>query len=160
MKTLVSMSAAFALVATAALAQSTEEFVNKVAVSDMFEVQSSEFLLSKGPDKDSGPFARKMVKDHTKTSKELKQLIERGKVRATLPAALDSEHQKKLDQLKSLSGRELDVAYDKAQVEGHEQAVSLFEAYTKSGDNPDLKKWAGKTLPHLRSHLAMARKLK
>jgi hypothetical protein len=28
-----------------------------------------------------------------------------------------------------------------------------------SGDNPDFKAWAGQTLPHLREHLAMAKKL-
>ena len=46
------------------------------------------------------------------------------------------------------------------QVKGHQDAVGLFEAYSKSGDNSDLKKWAAKTLPHLKQHLAMAQKLK
>ena len=53
-----------------------------------------------------------------------------------------------------------DAAYDEAQREGHEQAVVLFESYAKNGDNADLKKWAGKTLPHLKKHLSMAQKLK
>jgi Domain of unknown function (DUF4142) len=33
-------------------------------------------------------------------------------------------------------------------------------AYAKGGDDPELKKWAGKTLPHLKEHLSMAQKLK
>ena len=45
------------------------------------------------------------------------------------------------------------------QLNGHKQAVALFEAYAKSGDNPALKSWAAKTLPHLQEHLAMAEKL-
>jgi putative membrane protein len=36
-------------------------------------------------------------------------------------------------------------------------AVSLFERYSKSGDNSKLKDWAGKTLQH---HLQMAEELK
>jgi len=47
---------------------STSDFVNKVADSDMFEIQSSEIALQKHPDRDTRPFAAKMVKDHTKTS--------------------------------------------------------------------------------------------
>ena len=42
---------------------------------------------------------------------------------------------------------------------GHKDAVSLFERYSKSGDNPKLKDWAGKTLPTLRHHLEMAEDL-
>jgi putative membrane protein len=45
------------------------------------------------------------------------------------------------------------------QREAHEQAVALFEQYSRSGDNADLKAWALKTLPHLKEHLAMAKRL-
>jgi putative membrane protein len=44
-------------------------------------------------------------------------------------------------------------------VSGHKDAVSLFERYSKNGDNPKLKDWAGKTLPALRHHLEMAQNL-
>jgi putative membrane protein len=75
-------------------AASTQDFVNKVAVSDMFEIQSSQLALSKNPDADTKPFADKMVADHEKTSSELKSLVNSGKVKATLPTDLDSEHLK------------------------------------------------------------------
>jgi putative membrane protein len=42
----------------------------------------------------------------------------------------------------------------------HRDAVALFEAYSKSGEDSELKTWAGKTLPHLKEHLSMAEKLK
>ena len=42
------------------------------------------------------------------------------------------------------------------QVSAHKDAVSLFERYSKGGDNPKLKDWAGKTLPTLQHHLDMA----
>ena len=38
-------------------------------------------------------------------------------------------------------------------------AALLFERYAKGGDNPKLKDWAGKTLPHLQHHLEMAQAL-
>jgi putative membrane protein len=45
------------------------------------------------------------------------------------------------------------------QVSAHKDAVSLFERYSKSGDNAKLKDWAGKTLPALQHHLDMAQQL-
>jgi putative membrane protein len=164
MKSDLAIATACLLVALPAMAQSpaprAQDFVNKVAISDMFEIQSSQLALSKQPDKDTKPFAQKMVTDHQKTSKELKSLIDGGKVKATLPSALDAEHQKMLDDLKAKSGKDFDQSYDQIQVKAHQDAVELSNAYTKGGDEPELKKWAAKTLPNLERHLTMAQKLK
>ena len=89
-----------------------------------------------------------------------KSLVDSGKVKAKLPTALDSEHQQMLDELKAKGGKDFDSSYDEIQVKAHEDAVALFDAYAKGGDDPELKKWAGKTLPHLKEHLSMAQKLK
>jgi len=160
MKKVLLLGVASALLTTPAFAQtpSTSDFVNKVAQSDMLEIQSSQFVAPNA-DADTKPFAERMVRDHTATSDELKQMVQSGKVRAELPAALDAEHQKKLDDLKKLNGRELDRHYDSMQLQAHREAVDLFNRYAQGGDNVDLKAWAAKTLPHLREHLAMAEKL-
>ena len=154
------LGAAGALLAATALAQtvSTAEFVKKVALSDMLEIQASEFIAPHA-DADTKPFAEMMVKDHKGTSSELKELVQSRKVSAELPSALDAEHQKKLDDLKKLGGRDLDRQYDRMQLEAHREAVMLFTRYSETGDNPELKAWAGKTLPRLKEHLAMAQKL-
>ena len=143
--------------ATFAQAPATD-FVNKVAQSDMLEVQTSQFVLPNA-DADTKPFAERMIRDHTETSNELKQLVQSGKVKAELPFGLDAEHKKKLDDLKRLSGRELDREYDRMQLQAHQEAVDLFSRYAQAGDNDELKAWAAKTLPHLQEHLAMAQKL-
>jgi putative membrane protein len=165
MKTDLAIATTCLLIAFPAMAQSpaprAQEFVNKVAVSDMFEIQSSQLALTeKQPDKDTKPFAQRMVKDHQKTTAELKKLVDNGKVQAKLPTALDSDHQQMLDELKGKSGKDFDQSYDQIQVKAHEDAVALFEAYAREGDNADLKKWAAATLPHLNQHLKMAQKLK
>src|SRR5438105_11182348 len=79
------------------------------------------------------PFAQRMVKDHQKTTAELKKLIDSGKVQAKLLTALDSDHQKMLDELKAKTGKEFDQSYDQIQVKAHQDAVALFEAYAKDG---------------------------
>jgi len=90
-------AAALFATSSTALAQSAQDFVNKVAISDMFEIQSSQLALSKQADEDTKPFAQKMVQDHQKTSSELKAVVEGSMVKLTLPATMDSEHQKMLN---------------------------------------------------------------
>jgi putative membrane protein len=141
------------------IAATTADFVKEVAISDMFEIDSSKLAQDKGnaPEK---TFASQMVDDHTKTSTELKTLVSSGKVKTELPTALDSSHQSKLDKLKGESGKDFSSDFDSMQVSTHKDAVSLFERYAKGGDNSDLKDWAGKTLPTLKHHLEMAENLK
>src|SRR5580704_19216396 len=119
---------------TLGIAPSTADFVKEVAISDMFEIDSSKLAQDKGnaPEK---TFASQMVTDHTKTSTELKSLVSSGKVKADLPTALDSSHQSKLDKLKGESGKDFSSDFDSTQVSAHKDAVSLFERYAKGGDN-------------------------
>jgi putative membrane protein len=87
-------------------------------------------------------------------------MVQSGDVKAQIPASLDSSHQSKLDKLRDAKADNFSSDYDSMQVSAHKDAVSLFERYSKSGDNPKLKDWAGKTLPTLRHHLEMAEALK
>ena len=155
---LTTFAVACGLFAIQAFAQtSTQEFVTKVAVSDMFEIQSSKLATQKG-NANVKSFAERMIKDHSKTSAELKGMV--GRAKAKLPTALDADHQQKLAQLQKLSGDEFNSAYASVQLQAHEEAVKLFESYSSSGDNAELKAWAAKTLPALKEHLQHAKKLK
>jgi putative membrane protein len=141
---------------TLGIAPKTADFVKQVAISDMFEIESSKLAQTKA----SGPskaFADHMIQDHTKTSTELKSKVA-GKMEP--PTALDSSHQSKLDKLKGLNGGDFTKQYNSDQVSAHKDAVNLFDRYAKGGDNADLKAWAGTTLPTLQMHLKMAQDLK
>jgi putative membrane protein len=140
------------------VAPTTHDFVQEAATSDMFEIQSSQLAIEKGDDR-AKAFAQQMITDHQKTTDELKSLIAKDKVDVTPPTALDSASQKKLDTLKSLNDGDFEKQYKSDQVSGHKDAVSLFERYAKSGDNPALKDWAERTLPTLKHHLKMAEDL-
>jgi putative membrane protein len=139
------------------IAPKTQDFVTEAAQSDMLEIESSKLVDMKSDAKDKS-FADQMIKDHTQTSTELKGLVG-GKVQAALPTSMDKAHQDKLDKLKKVDGKDFVKAYEDMQVSAHKDAVSLFERYAKSGENADLKDWAGKTLPHLQTHLKMAQDL-
>jgi putative membrane protein len=141
-------------------APSTEDFVMQAAVSDMFEIESSKLAQSKAQDAGIKTFAAKMVEDHTKTSEELKGLVSGGQVKAQIPAAMDDAHKKKLEKLQGLNGADFDKQYVSDQRAAHKDAVSLFERYSKGGDDAELKAFAAKHLPHLQGHLKMAEDLK
>ena len=143
---------------TLGIAPTTADFVKEAAISDMTEIAAAKIALQKG-NADERKFAEQMVTDHTKTSTELKALVTSGDVKAEIPAALDSSSQKKIDKLNDTKPEDFVSEYDPMQVSAHKDAVSLFERYAKGGDNPKLKDWAGKTLPHLQHHLEMAQAL-
>ena len=83
-------SLALLLLATPALAQSvgektgvnsalgitptTADFVKEAATGDMFEIQSSQLAQERGNASEK-PFAATMIKDHQKTSDDLKSMV-------------------------------------------------------------------------------------
>jgi putative membrane protein len=174
MRTAMALAAALLLVSASAFAQSagektginstlgispsTADFVKEAAMSDMTEIASSKIGQERG-NAEQKAFAGQMITDHTKTSSELKQLVSSGDVKAEIPAALDSSSQSKVDKLKNAKPDDFYSDFDSMQVSAHKDAVSLFERYAKGGDNPKLKDWATKTLPHLKHHLEMAQGL-
>ncbi|ACA20905.1 conserved hypothetical protein [Methylobacterium sp. 4-46] len=139
-------------------APSTADFIKEAAISDMFEMQSSQ-LAAERADEPTKKFATKMIEDHQKTSTEMKAMVQSGKVKAEIPTALDSSHQSMLDKLKGLNGADFTKQYHSDQVKAHKDAVDLFQRYAKGGDNDELKAWAGKTEPALAEHLKMAQNL-
>jgi putative membrane protein len=140
---------------TLGIAPKTQDFVTEAANSDMLEITSSKLVAAKADSKDKA-FADHMITDHTKTSADLKSLVDGGKVKASLPTSMDKGHQDKLDKLSKLEGKDFVKEYESMQVSAHKDAVSLFERYGKGGENAALKDWAGTTLPHLKEHLKMA----
>lgn len=136
-----------------------QEFVNKVAITNMFEIQAGRLAEQKAKSSQDKTFAKKMIHDHQAAEARLKTLASSSKVSAQLPTALDSDHQEKLTQLKNLSGKQFDKAYNKMQQTGHKVAVMLLQEYAKDGDNTALKQWAKNALPTIKTHLSMAKKL-
>ena len=88
---------------TLGISPTTADFVKEAAISDMFEIQSSQIAQERGNASEK-TFAATMIKDHTKTSEDLKSMVSSGDVKAELPTARDSSKQSEVDKLKSLKG--------------------------------------------------------
>ena len=139
---------------------STQEFVKKVSISDMFEIKSSELASQKSENAEIKDFASRMVTDHTKTTEELKAAIASSNAKAKPAADLDAKHKAMLAKLEKSSGKNFDARYVAIQKDAHKEAVNLFSDYSKHGDNADVKEFAAKTLPDLKDHLSHAKALK
>jgi len=136
---------------------SDQQFVLKASAGGLAEVNMGEAALKHATNPEVKKFARKMVEDHTKANKELLSLADQKKI--TPATSMDAEHEKMSARLLKLSGAEFDRAYMAGQVKDHEVTVALFEKEAKGGQDADLKGWAKNTLPHLRTHLKMAKQI-
>lgn len=139
--------------AEAKVSKETTEFVQKAAVANQFEIETSKLALEKSQDADVKKFAQDMVDDHTKAGDAFKTAVTEGKIDAALvPAALDAKHQKELDKLSKADAKDFDKDYLKLQKDAHKDAVALFKSYSEKGDNASLKTFAANTLPTLEKH--------
>ena len=135
-----------------AQAPAAADFVNRAAISNMFEIQSSQLAQQKAQNDRVRQFAQSMVQDHTAAGDKLKSSAQ-GIQGATIPSSLDQPHQQMVQTLQSASGPGFDRDYVQMQVTAHRDAVSLFDQYAQNGDNQQLKQFAQQTLPTLREHL-------
>ena len=153
------MSDAGAAISDAVTPDSPQDFTTKVAIANMFEIETSKLALKQGTRADVRTFAQKMVDDHTKAGKAFKTVLATDTA-VTAPAALDDDHQKKLDDLKAKAkGDDFDNAYISLQKDAHSDAVSLFDNYSKNGTDAALKQFATDTLPTLQGHKDMIDKM-
>lgn len=135
------------------------QFMNMAAMSDKFEIESSELALQNAQTDEVKQFAQQMITDHTANTQKLIQTVEAGGGNLDAPAALDAKHQAMVDKLKGASGEAFDAAYIDAQVQAHEEAVALMTSYSQGGDNETLKKFAAEALPVIQSHYEMVQKM-
>jgi putative membrane protein len=102
-------------------------------------------------------FGDMMVMDHGKANAELKS-IAKGK-NIMLPAGLDAEHQAKSDSLSKLSGKDFDIAYVNAMIDGHKKTLALMQSEANNGTDAELKAFAAKTAPVVQTHLTAILKI-
>jgi putative membrane protein len=130
----------------------TRTYVEKAADADLFEIESSKLALQKSTTSDVRSFAQMMIKDHTASTEKLKATLKKEKMDAP-PATLDPQHQAQLDRLKAEASTGFDNAYIKAQLQGHQDALSLHQDYAANGADKGLKAFAAKTEKIVQMHL-------
>ncbi|RSK31130.1 DUF4142 domain-containing protein [Hymenobacter metallilatus] len=129
------------------------EFMQSAAHSDQNEIQLSKLALEKGVTGMAKDHANQMITDHTKSTADLKPIAQKKGV--TLPTDMDAEHKTLAEQMRSLSGKDLEKKYMDQMVLDHQKTANTMVAHQTMTQDADLQAFIGKTLPVVQSHLTM-----
>jgi len=151
--------ASFPALAAEKLPEATQSFIDKAAVANRFEIDTSELALKYGNGADVKSFAQQMVTDHDKIGDEFKTTLNSANIKPP-PDTLDLAHEAKYAKLRLFTTESgFDRAYISEQLTAHQDAVKLFGDYAANGPTAAVKEFAAKTLPTLQHHLAMVKEL-
>ncbi len=139
----------------------TEEeskFAVKTTSRSMLEIQASELAQQKSSNQRIKDFSAMIVDDHVKVGDDLKSLA--GMKNITLPPAPGEDHMDQLKKLTEKSGADFDKAYADIMIDEHEKSIKAFEEMASNASDADLRAFAAKYLPTLRSHLDAVKGIK
>lgn len=129
-----------------------QEFIDKAAKSDAFEIASAK-LAEKADSADIKAFAKMMITDHTGSTAKIKAAGAAATPALRPDPTLTDDQQAKLADLGKLTGKDFDKAYADQQVAAHKSALSLMKLYADKGDVATLKAAAGDIVPKVQAHL-------
>jgi putative membrane protein len=143
-----------------ALPLTGQTFVDAMAASDRFELESAKTVQSAGATGAVRDFAQMMIKDHQASSNDLRKAIGQvDKVRLDDTPDMTAEQRSMLDELKAAPKDRVAAVYARQQVAAHEKALAMLQTYSQSGDAKPLMDFAGKTAQVVSQHLEHARRL-
>jgi putative membrane protein len=153
------MVAAFgvAMAADTGLSPADRAFLAKAAQGGLMEVTAGKLAAQRGLDTAVKQFGQKMVTDHTAVNDKLKALADSKQM--VLPDSVSDDQNAALGKLEALSGTDFDKMYSHMMVKDHVEDISEFEKEAKRGQDGDVLSFAESTLPTLRQHLMLAKRL-
>ena len=141
-----------------ALASGGPQFVNAVAASDLFELESSKLAQTMASSKAVKDFAAMMVTDHTRSTAELKRAALGASPSVAVTPQMNAAQQADLEMLRNATGN-FDKQYARKQVAAHEAAKTLLSDYSAVAPAGPLRDFASRTVSVVSGHLEQARKL-
>jgi putative membrane protein len=142
---------------TTAMAQNsldttTVNFVQKAAKGGMMEVACGKLAAARAANSQVRDFGQRMVRDHSKANAQLKKIAAAKSISLPAPPTDDP-------MLTQAKGADFDRSYVQMMVKDHEEDVSLFQKASDSSTDPQVKTFAAQTLPVLKEHLALIKKI-
>ncbi|MDF7812756.1 DUF4142 domain-containing protein [Hymenobacter sp. YC55] len=130
-------------------------FMKSAAHSDQNEMQLSKLVLEKGATGMAKTHADMMITDHTNSTANLKAIAQKKNV--TLPTDMDAEHKAIAEQMRKLSGKELEKKFMDQMVIDHQKTLNTMAAHKAMTKDTDLQTFITKTTPVIEKHLTMSK---
>ncbi len=134
------------------------QFAKDASSGNIAEVKLGELAQRRGDTPAVREFGRWMVIDHTMAENILQGVSKHANM--PLATAPTSAQQATMTRLDGLHGAQFDRDYIDAMVKDHRMTIRTFETESQSGQNGQLKNYAGRLLPVLKQHLAEAEDLR
>jgi putative membrane protein len=161
----IALCASAALVAPAAEAQrrpgqdpAALAYVAKAGAGDLYEIQSSQIAAGRARDPQVRTFARMLITDHTRTTRQVLAAARASGLHPR-PAALEPAQRGMIVTLRRTAARQFDRIYLSQQIPAHQEGLGLHQHYSETGDLPALRTVAAGAVPVVQAHLAEARRL-
>jgi putative membrane protein len=132
------------------LSDKDTNFIQEAASTGVSEVADGKVAEKEGQSAEVKKIGAHMVSDHSRANNELVELGKKKGVSMDLSKGKSRPFDKANFDRQYLATMEAD----------HQTAIKVFEKEASSGDDADLKRWAAKTLPTLKAHLAMVKDAK
>ena len=139
---------------SAPLDSATVMFMTKAASGGIMEVQLGQLAQQQAGSQRVKDFAAMMVRDHGKANDELKSLASAKNV--PLSDSLTTEHKRHVTSLQNKKGTAFDKAYMSMMVQDHQKDIQEFEKASNNLSDGEVKAFATRTLPVLKTHLDSA----
>ena len=141
---------------------SNANVVSVLNTIDASELEGAQLAKQKASSQAVRTYATRLIDDHTDMMQKNTQLANRMKMQPDKPqlaSAIESTHQKTMNELRNKSGQDFDRSYMAYQVTMHEEALRLVEQTADSADDSRLKQHLIQARPDLQSHLTAAKNL-
>lgn len=122
-------------------------FMNEATEINLEEIRLSEVALERSKNVEIRELGKKLTNQHYQSLLDLTALATSKNI--TIPTKLGDKENLDYEKLNNMSGGALDREYIAMMVKEHQEAIALFEKESKTGTDPDIKKWAAATLPEM-----------
>ena len=144
------------------VAKSDGEIVAMVAALDQGEIKTASLAQKKELSTPVLELAKMIQQDHIKNDQEFKKLRAKLGIKpvdTTAVSNLRTKSGQDVTVLKPLVGAEFEKAFVQAMIDGHSDALMLFDDFLKTAQNEELKKLLTTSRQHIATHLQAAKNI-
>lgn len=130
--------------------ESDAQFLVNAAEINLQEMNLGLLAQQKSTNTDVIELGKMVTEAHTKSMTDLKALAMKKNI--TIPIVATEDAVKEYDKLNMKAGKEFNKEFCEMMVDGHKNAITVFEKATTDAVDEEIKNWAIATLPTLRMH--------